>query len=502
MIKGAFAFIRKEAIKTVHRPSRLLFAPLLRVGLASLRLPALLRLMRPMLPASWIDRVGAKPFYFAIGYELLQRDRPAEAWRWLKQYLSIGHPSTDDYHIGAMCLYHGLGRFRDALDLLAEANQQNGEEASQHNVSKLPFRVLNELWARHIGHTATLDYVIKLGILEHRRPEHTILYLPPSSRVANRFLLDEMATQLRVINNPAHLPFDASALQALHYDYLGPRLPDGRTVYFWEIAAKTYQRWEEEGRGPLLTLSPETEARGRTALASAGMPPGAWFVALHVREGRWDGRNPGIHGVMNAEVSTYLPAIAEITRRDGWVVRMGDPGMKPLPPLPNVVDYCHSELRADWLDVFIAARCRFMIGTTSGPAFIPPLYGPPLLLTNWWPPAQRPLHASDIFVPKLLRSLTDGRYLTLSETLHEPFSYCHSRRYLAEQKRVSIEDCNPQVLTGAVKEMLARSEGDFSCTTEVADLRARADQIYRAQEVFGSGQFAAEFLQRHANFIA
>ena len=154
------------------------------------------------------------------------------------------------------------------------------------------------------------------------------------------------------------------------------------------------------------------------------------YRVMHAGDAPWQPSRT--MGVMNADVCTYLPAMAEITRRGGFVIRMGDTGMSRLPPLSNVIDYCHSDLRADWMDIFIAARCRFMLGTSSGPAYIPPLYGVPSVLTNWWPPAQRPWHASDIFVPKMLCRVADGRYLSLSETLCEPFSYCHSRSYLAE----------------------------------------------------------------------
>ena len=205
-----------------------------------------------------------------------------------------------------------------------------------------------------------------------------------------------------------------------------------------------------KAKDPLLTLPPEIEARGWAALHDAGIPDGAWFVALHVREGKWDGRKPGLQGILNADIATYSEAIDEITRRGGWVIRMGDPSMKPLPSLPNVIDYCHSDLRADWMDIFIAARCRFMIGTSSGPAYIPPLYGVPSVLTNWWPPAQRPWHASDIFIPKMLRRLADGQYLTLGETLSEPFSYCHSLRYLADHEGIRVEDNDPEIIRSAV----------------------------------------------------
>lgn len=494
-------FTLSQATKTIRRPSRVFFIPLLYFILTFSHSPRVMLFVARILPDSWLGRLGGKTLCFQIGYGLFQRDRPAVAWPWLQRGLGLGAPSTGDNLLAAMCLYHGLGHFREAMALLARANNLGLVKAKKLGLGNVPFRVLDSIWARHIGHLATLDYVIKLGILEGRHREDTILYLPPGSPVANRFLLQQMAEHLRLVERSADLPFDASFVQALQYDYLGPRLPDGTTAYFWEIAAKTYERWHQEGRGPLLTLPPEIEGRGWAVLNARGVPQGAWFVALHVREGKWDGYNAGLHGVMNADISTYFPAIAEITRRGGWVVRMGDPGMTRLPSLPNVIDYCHSESRADWMDVFIAARCRFMVGTSSGPAFIPPLYGRPLVLTNWWPPAQRPWHRSDIFIPKMFRRLAGGRYLTLSETLSEPFSYCHSRNYLASHEHVWVEECDPLMIGGAVREMLARLEGEAGYGAEVSHLRARADRIYQAHGVFGAGQLATDFLQRHDSLI-
>ncbi len=450
-----------------------------------------------------MERTDSKRIRCAIANRLFQRDRPLEALQYLKLFWHVSSPSIEEYLLGAMCLYQGLGRYRDAMSLLARANELGLVDAERLGFARSRFRVLDNIWAYHIGHTATLDYVVKLGILEGRDRNDTILYLPPGSRVANRFFLDQMAAHLRLVENPADLPCDPSVVQSIHYDYLGPRLQDRTTVYFWEIAGKTYKRWQDERRGPLFTLPPEIEGRGWAALHGAGVPEGAWFVALHVREGRWDGRNAGLHGgVLNADIATYLTALDEITRLGGWVIRLGDPGMRPLPSLPNVIDYCHSDLRADWMDIFIAARCRFMIGTSSGPAYIPPLYGVPSVLTNWWPPAQRPWHASDIFIPKMLRRLADGQYLTLGETLSEPFSYCHSLRYLADHEGIRVEDNDPEIIRSAVEEMLARLDGAVSASNEVSELRLRADEIYGSHGVFGMGQLAGEFLRRHGNFIA
>jgi len=501
-IRRAVRSVIDQSLATVHRPSRLFIGPLVRMALALPHFPAAASMLVPILQNRWLERAGGRKFCLGMGYKLFQRDRPLEAWPWLNGVLRMQDPTIDEYLLGAMCLYHGLGRFREAISLLEEANERSRKEAINRGVANDRYRVLDSLWARHIGHTATIDYVIKLGVLEGRQADDTILYLPPGSPVANRFLLDQVATRIRVIEDPAQLPIGPSAVRALHFDYLAPRLPNGTTTYFWEAAAKVHERWRLEGRGPLLTLPPDVEARGRAALRSVGVPHEAWFVALHVREGKWDGRNAGLHGMLNADIATYLPAISAITRRGGWVIRMGDPTMQPLPALANVVDYCHSDLRADWMDVFIAARCRFMIGTSSGPVYIPILYGVPTVLTNWWPPAQRPWRESDIFVPKRLRRLAGGRYLSLSETLQEPFSWCHSRHYLADHEGVEVEDNSPQAIEAAVEEMLDRLDGTFDSGAEAAELQTRADGIYKAHSAFGMGQIAADFVRRHRDLVA
>jgi len=111
--------------------------------------------------------------------------------------------------------------------------------------------------------------------------------------------------------------------------------------------------WEKAERAPLLTLSEVEMTKGRACLKELGLPDSAWFVCLHVRESgfkREQGFNPVEDG-LNAEIGTYLPAIRAVTERGGWVIRVGDPKMQPLPPTPRAIDYAHSAVRSEWMDV-------------------------------------------------------------------------------------------------------------------------------------------------------
>jgi len=436
--------------------------------------------------------------FTVAGYQLLQRDRPAAAWRCVRLSLAIRRPSIDEHLLAANCLYQGLGRLSDAIALLTRANERGFEQAAKLGLVDVCWRVLDSVWARHIGHLGLVDYVLKLGILEGRRSEDTILFLPPGSSVANRFLLRQLAAQLRLVENPVELPFPSWAVQAIHYDLLAPRLPNYGTRHYWRVASEVYARWHKENRPPLFRLPPETQARGWVALRSVGIPEDTWFVTFHIREATWNGRTAGINAIRNANISDYFPAMNEITQRGGWVIRIGDPSMTPLPEMPRVIDYCHSAMRADWMDIFLMTCCRFMVGTNSGPAFVPAIYGIPTVLTNWWPAGERPWQPFDIFIPKLLRRIADGGYLTFTETLREPLCWSYSHRHLAKHG-VYVEDNEPELIRQAVMEMLENPAG--TAKPECATISACGDRIYRAKGIAGIANLTQEFLCRHGDLI-
>jgi putative glycosyltransferase (TIGR04372 family) len=491
-------YMINRASETIGKLSGLLVVPLLLPA----HFPRLLMALLALLPVRWPDGERGKWFRLKIGaLVLLRHDRPKHAWFWMRRVLEGGRRSPEEYLLGAVCLYQGLGRLREATALFARANAFAAEKAKSLGLASNRYRLLDGVWARHIGDLATVDYVVKQGILDGRRREDTILYVPPGGRIGNRFLVQQLAQCLRLVQKPADLPFDPATNPLLNYHYQFPQLPDGTTAYFWELASKTHRRWHAERRGPLLQLPPEIAVRGWSLLQSVGIPEEAWFVVLHLRDNRWKGLTAGMHGIRNVDPATYLPAIAEITARGGWVIRIGDADSLPLPPLTNFFDYCRSDVRADWMDIFLLASCRFMLGTNSGPCFVPPLYGRPVVLTNWFPLGTRPWHASDIFVPKLLRHTADGAYLPLTQMLQEPLSHCHSPRYLSEQKGLTVQDNDPELIRSAAIEMLSILEGNPGSDADVADLRLRADRIYQTNKNFGMARLARDFLRRHRDLI-
>src|SRR3546814_20789194 len=66
------------------------------------------------------------------------------------------------------------------------------------------------------------------------------------------------------------------------------------------------------------------------------------------------------------------------------------------------------------MDFYLASRCRFHIGTSSGMSFVPLLFGRPVLLTNWITLAHMVCAPNVLTLPKVL-SDRDGRVVPVAE---------------------------------------------------------------------------------------
>jgi putative glycosyltransferase (TIGR04372 family) len=502
-MNGLIRFILSQFFKTIKKPTRLYTIPRSIARRIFLKFCGPVILFIAKAPSIWGFRLGrllSSDYHFTKGHDYLDTNRPREAWEHFKKCVE---QSTNPFYftISAVCLLVGLGRYSEAMALFSRANALRAARVKKLGADKISIRYLDPIWLAAFGHLAQLQYIIKLNILENRRKEDTVLYIPPDIQIANRFMLEQWRPYITITDDEQKLPLPLTTLRSLTFDFYAPALSDGSTVYYWDAASRVNRQWLAESRGPLLKIPADIEKRGFEALASVGIQPGAWFVALHVREPGSKKHHIDLHNVLNSDISDYLAAITEITNRGGWVIRMGDPSMKPLPTLPNVLDYCHSTLRADWMDVFLLAKSRFFLGTSSGPTYVTAAYGVPSVLTNWWPYAQRPWDEKSIFLPKLYRRLRDRIPLTLSVALSEPFGYCNSVDHLTTAEGVTVENNTSGDIRDAAIEMIERLDGTAQYDSTDISLRERAEAIFEIGGAHGFGTLARDYLRRNRIII-
>jgi len=324
----------------------------------------------------------------------------------------------------------------------------------------LGFRRIN-IGEQHIGHLASeTDCFLKLLQLDLLPKKHYFMAIS-IDEVANLCLVDYWHPHITIITNP-YLSFILTA--ASEYGFMKMKVID--FIATETTAARYYEvnsLWGD--RPPLLKLNHAHRQRGREALRRLGLPEGAWFVCLHVREGGFNPENQNLHNYRDADINNCHLAIKTIAAMGGWVIRMGDPSMKKLDGLPNFINYAHSQEKSDWMDVFLCAECRLFLGTTSGLFLMSTAFGVPCALTNMTPLASQAFGSKDIYIPKLMRDKKTGHYLRFPDVFESPTAnFRHSQLY--HDAGIELEENTPEDINDLVQEAMLRLTNRWTSAPE------------------------------------
>ena len=360
-----------------------------------------------------------------------------------------------------------------------------------------------------IGSTLHLDAYIKAGILGLRPPSRTVILHEPWLRryVANPCLLDYWRKYIDIVENPAELRSLRTLRKDLAFNVTGPMQCGQVTIpYGTSAAVYVQEQWDNQKRPPLLRLTDEHYTRGMKTLNTIGVQEDAWFATLHVRE-RAFGKHRLGEPFREADPKTYVDALTAITNRGGWVFRLGDSSMSPLPTMPNVFDYAHSKLKSDWMDVFLLATARFMIGTSSGPSSVSRTFGVPVAMTNYLPSYCWHMSMRDLFLPKLLRSRGSGKMMPFEQQMSLPQSFCQSDG-MFNKYGLEIIPNTSQEIRELIEEMVSKLEGRHGSTAEDDNLQKQFKSMTAKCEALpGLPGFEVQcsigrdFLRRHATLF-
>lgn len=404
---------------------------------------------------------------------------------------------------------HYLGEQEECIKYATWALRLQNTASKNHPLGKYKIRFFQTRsgMVTNIGHLIQEpEFFIKTGILGWH-PQYKAVALLPKGQVINECALSYWRRYITVVTNEKLIKRLQPVAKELEFNTFWITLPDGRVLYCWDGLVAAQKTWEDQGRRPLLTLQPQHRAMGREVLTKLGVPPEAWFVALHVRDqsrgkfGRRD-HDPSNTSHRDADLDTYELAVREIARRGGWVVRMGDVSMRPMKPMPNAIDYVFTPYRSDWMDIYLVADSKFMLATASGPNAIPSNFGVPMLLTNASPANVFGLSGKDIYLPKLLRRRSTGKALTLSEAIGPPFNSLFNT-YTFDHFGVDVVDNTPEDLRDATVEMLDRLEGNISETDEETELQRRFRAVTAKFHPYGVAcRIARDYARKYESLLS
>lgn len=357
-----------------------------------------------------------------------------------------------------------------------------------------PVRILPYEWVTLIGHIAMLDSYLKLQKLGMGKPGKALL-LAPAHKVANRTYLNRWRKHVVVIEDPL-LVDDLFAYQRAFGDcFNGYLRPDGSAGDWTELGALGQIAWDAAGQGPLIHLPDWLREQGEHSLRSMGLGPSDWFVALHIRgtgfhqEGK---RSMQTH--RNAAIEDYVRAMKAIVDAGGWVIRMGDASMDPLPAMERVVDYPSTRFKSEECDIFLAGAAKFFIGTTSGLMNTVMSFGTPSLLVNCISNYFQLWNNRVLFTLKPLWHGEEKRYLSIAEMTAESLRWkiFNINRLIADG--IEPHANSAEEIEAATKEMIERLRGGVVMGATEADEALKEQCVAGGnRNYFGNGRISNTF---------
>jgi len=371
--------------------------------------------------------------------------------------------------------------------------------------------ILSGIFLGSFGNPFSIEMVLKANQLGLRTAKKLVLLLSQNHQLRNPALFSYFEPYICVIRDRETIS-NLKRLEELLALPLGWCIPMNEGCPFINLAANRIEeeRTKQGSDSPFFTLSSRHEEMGVQALGKLGLPKDSWYVTLHVREPGYRGETHAntTENWRNANPIDYLKAIEGVTNAGGWVFRMGDPSMTPLPSMPQVIDYAHHVIRCDWMDVFLGATCQFCIGTGSGYFHIPQFFDRPLLFTNYPASSQYfTLRQHDIYLPRLLRRRSNGEYLTFEQYMSPPISNFWSMKNFRDADLDWVEN-TPEDLEAATKEMIERTTERMPQKTPDNDLQLRfkatakvCGQKYHGRPITPFAPISSDFLAQHAHLL-
>lgn len=365
-----------------------------------------------------------------------------------------------------------------------------------------PFRILPYEWVTHIGHLAgNLDSYIKIKQLNQETHAVQTILLAPSHKVASAAYLSLLQPHLHIVEN-----LTLAEMLYPYQRYFGDSFnayikTDGTVGEWFDLASSAQIEWEATNQPPVVQLPSLMHTKGEQYLRKMGINKSDWFVCFHMRHSGTHYGDKQIH--RNTSVADYLAAIQWITQQGGFVIRMGDASMEPLPPLPRVIDYPHTAFKSDWMDIFLSKQARFFVSAgESGMLHLPISLGTPCVVINATSCFRRQWNRRVLFTPKHLWNQHEKRYLTFSEMMADTF-----RWNILNNNRLQALGIEPQTNTSdeilsVIQEAFAKLHVDDRFPETAAD-HALAKEYARAEKpfFFGSGRLSEAFLERHADTL-
>jgi putative glycosyltransferase (TIGR04372 family) len=268
---------------------------------------------------------------------------------------------------------------------------------------------------------------------------------------------------------------------------------------------------------PHLQFRAEEEVHGEDGLRAMGIPKGAPFVCLTVRDSAYLNSIYSAdvfeyHKFRDSDVQNFVLAAEELAERGFFVIRMGAKVNAAINSAhPKVIDYAINGMRSDFMDIYLGAKCAFCISVGTGYDAVTTIFRRPIVYVNYSPVGYCFTFVnSSLLLAKHHLDADSKRELTLSEIFARSVGFCmQTSDYLTNG--VDLIENTPEEIRDVVIEMAERLEGTWQAHPDGESLQQRFWEIFPTDAVNNNGvplhgeirsRFGADFLRNNKEWLS
>jgi putative glycosyltransferase (TIGR04372 family) len=270
---------------------------------------------------------------------------------------------------------------------------------------------------------------------------------------------------------------------------------------------------------PHLEFTAAEKAEGLELLRQFGVPSGAEYVCFIVRDSGYMktlyGDLGDYHSYRNADINNFMLAAEELTKFGVYVFRMGAVVEKEfVTDNSMIIDYASSELRSDFMDIFLGATCLFCLTTSTGFDAVPLAFRRPLAIVDYVPAGYLPTWGKQhIVLTKHHVSESTGNELTLSQILDSEVAHAVSSNDFIRAGIRLVENSAIEVANVCI-EMYRRLKGHWLDGADDIERQKQFEELFTnrpscmTHQVSGvqmhgkiEATFSSEFLRRNPSYI-
>jgi len=131
-----------------------------------------------------------------------------------------------------------------------------------------------------------------------------------------------------------------------------------------------------------IDLQQEIKEKCYNQLSKNGIVRQSKFICLHIRDPKY--RNDyNRRNIRNSSVNNYNDLIKFLIEKDYFIFRIGKVAEEKIHIKSNkIIDYPFSDLKSDYMDLFLIKECHYFIGNLSGPLECATMFNRPCFITD------------------------------------------------------------------------------------------------------------------------